>query len=288
VSDVLVSGAVPIVIIGAARSGTNVLRDVLTTVGGFATWPCDEINPIWRHGNRDHADDEFLPDHARPAVRRYIRGRFDRIARRTRSRVVVEKTCANALRVAFVDRVLPEARFVAIERDGYDVVASALRRWHAPLNLQYTARKARFVPATDLPAWTWRFLQLRLERMSGSNAAPPSWGPCFTGMQTALRTQSLPRVAALQWARCITRSRADLSVLAAERVHRLDYEDLVAQPHIEIARLLDWCGMHAAPDLVRCLAREVCRDGVGHGHARLGEDAVAEIAPIVAAAGATT
>ena len=42
-----------VVIIGAPRSGTNMLRDVLTSLPGFATWPCDEINLIWRHGNRD-------------------------------------------------------------------------------------------------------------------------------------------------------------------------------------------------------------------------------------------
>ena len=34
----------PVVIIGAPRSGTNMLRDVLVGVGGYATWPCDEIN----------------------------------------------------------------------------------------------------------------------------------------------------------------------------------------------------------------------------------------------------
>ena len=38
-------------IIGAARSGTNMLRDVLTSLDGVDTWPCDEINYIWRHGN---------------------------------------------------------------------------------------------------------------------------------------------------------------------------------------------------------------------------------------------
>ena len=41
----------PVVIIGAARSGTNMLRDVLVKLPGVGTWPCDEINYIWRHGN---------------------------------------------------------------------------------------------------------------------------------------------------------------------------------------------------------------------------------------------
>lgn len=36
----------PVVIIGAGRSGTNALRDALTALPEFETWPCDEINPI--------------------------------------------------------------------------------------------------------------------------------------------------------------------------------------------------------------------------------------------------
>ena len=39
-------GAKPVVIIGAPRSGTNMLRDVLCDWPGVVTWPCDEINLI--------------------------------------------------------------------------------------------------------------------------------------------------------------------------------------------------------------------------------------------------
>ena len=42
---------IPLIIIGAGRSGTNILRDSLCKVDGVVTWNCDEINPLWRHGN---------------------------------------------------------------------------------------------------------------------------------------------------------------------------------------------------------------------------------------------
>ena len=61
-------GPRPLVIIGAGRSGTNMLRDVLCRMPGLGTWPCDEINYIWRHGNRAHPDDEFPGGFARPKV----------------------------------------------------------------------------------------------------------------------------------------------------------------------------------------------------------------------------
>lgn len=111
----------PLVIIGAGRSGTNVLRDTLVRLDGFATWPCDEINPIWRHGNLGYPDDQIPASRATPAVRQFIRKAFLRIwQEQSRPDFVVEKTCANALRVPFVSAVLPEARFIHIVRDGYD------------------------------------------------------------------------------------------------------------------------------------------------------------------------
>ena len=155
-----------LVIVGAPRSGTNILRDVLTRVPGLATWPCDEINYVWRYGNRDRPDDELPASAATPSVRRYIRRRFTWVRRRSGSPVVVEKTCATSLRVPFVDAVLPDARYVFIHRDGIDAAASAVQRWNARLDLAYLARKARFVPPSDLPHYARRFLRGRLSPQS--------------------------------------------------------------------------------------------------------------------------
>jgi len=90
----------PVIIIGAPRSGTNMLRDALTGVPGVSTWPCDEINYIWRHGNKRHPSDEFTPEMVTSDIRRYVNHRFDRVASRCHAHTVVEKTCANSLRMA--------------------------------------------------------------------------------------------------------------------------------------------------------------------------------------------
>ena len=67
----------PAVIIGAPRSGTNMLRDVLTSLEGIATWPCDEINYIWRHGNVRFPSDEIPADRATPVIKSYIQQSFE-------------------------------------------------------------------------------------------------------------------------------------------------------------------------------------------------------------------
>ena len=58
-----------VVIIGAPRSGTNMLRDILSTFEGVATWPCDEINYIWRHGNMSYPSDEIPRELANPKTK---------------------------------------------------------------------------------------------------------------------------------------------------------------------------------------------------------------------------
>ena len=89
----------PVIIIGAGRSGTNMLRDILTQLPGFGTWPCDEINYVWRHGNVREPTDELAPHLATDSVQRFVRCAFDRLAARRGWTHVVEKTCANSLRV---------------------------------------------------------------------------------------------------------------------------------------------------------------------------------------------
>ena len=134
------------------------LRDVLTSFDGIVTWPCDEIPAVWRYGNLLREDDEFTRSQARSRTRRYIRRAFDKMARSPNTTHVVEKTCANTLRVGFVDEVLPQARFLHLIRDGRDAIPSAMKRWVAPLNIRYLAKKARFVPSGDVPYYGLRFV----------------------------------------------------------------------------------------------------------------------------------
>jgi len=222
----------PVVIIGAARSGTNMLRDMLSELPGFDTWPCDEINPIWRHGNRSWPDDE-IPAWRVGRARAFIRQRFMRQWRRTGSpRHVVEKTCANSLRVPFVAEVLPEARFIRIVRDGADVVASAEGRWRGELELngpRYFAAKLRFAPVSDLPAIGLEFIANRVSMKLGHSKKLRAWGPRFAGFNEVI-DQPLSEICALQWLACMARSDAAFAEMSEEKWMQLRYEDIVADP----------------------------------------------------------
>ena len=254
----------PVIIIGAGRSGTNMLRDILTQLPGVGTWPCDEINYIWRHGNVHEPTDEFAPDLATDSVRRSIRRAFDRLAVNHGLTHVIEKTCANSLRVGFVDRILPDARFVHLVRDGHDVALSAAKRWTAPLDLQYVLRKARYVPVLDLPYYATRYLWSRAHRLFSHEQRLASWGPRFEGMSAAHREHSLIEVCGLQWQRCVERSDEALAQIDASRVYRLCYEDLVARPADKVLSLANFLDVTIAPQRVGQLVSDVSSQSVGN------------------------
>lgn len=262
----------PVVIIGAPRSGTNMLRDVLTSFPGVATWPCDEINYVWRVGNINYPTDELSEDLVTPEIRRRIRKSFDWVARKYGANYVVEKTCANSLRVPFVESVLNDPQYVYIVRDGIDATASAEDRWRAPLDIPYLAKKARFVPKRDLPVYAYRYVSSRLARTKREDRSLSTWGPKFDGLEEAVRTQTTMEVAARQWQACVDAADEAFESIPASRVHRVVYEELVSDPTQAIRDLVDSLGWTvSSEDLAEAVAG-VTPSSVGKGRSKLTDD----------------
>ncbi len=68
----------PIFIIGTGRSERNFLPDEFCYFPELITWPCDEINLIFRHGNKHLTHDEFGAEQARPKVSAFVRFAFEK------------------------------------------------------------------------------------------------------------------------------------------------------------------------------------------------------------------
>lgn len=272
----------PVVIIGAARSGTNALRDALTILPGFETWPCDEINPIWRHGNLRYPDDELPVTAARSDVQNYVRGAFNRIWRqRGCPSFVVEKTCANSLRVPFVDAILPEAKFIYIVRDGIDVVASAQKRWNGNLEmsaLPYFLAKARYAPLVDLPSYVTSAVSRRIAIRMGWREHMPMWGPRFAGIER-YRGASIEELCARQWAACVDRADDAFSNLTPCRAINLTYEGLISNPIRTLDFVIKALGLDMPSAAIAAAAKTIRGGGAGNG--RKSVSTIDDISPIL-------
>ena len=255
----------PIIIIGAPRSGTNMLRDLLSAQPDFATWPCDEINYIWRYGHSGYPYDELTPEHITPGIEKYIRKQFYRVSKKYRSRHVVEKTCANCLRLDYVDSMFPDALYINILRDGRDAASSALKRWKAPLDIPYVLKKARFVPLKDLPYYAARYLKTHVHRLLFSKDKSLSiWGPKFAGYEEIVREKSLIEVCGVQWMRCVRKSREVFeNRIDKKRYIQIRYEDFVKEPMQGMITIFDYFGFSYDPGVLQEECKTVWGGSVG-------------------------
>ncbi|MCP4204932.1 MAG: sulfotransferase [bacterium] len=228
----------PIILIGAARSGTKILRDTIAThedVGkiGF------DVNFIWKRHNESIAHDALGPDHATDRVIRYVRGYFDKQA--GGRKMIIEKTVGNSLRVPFVNKVFPDARFIYLYRDGRDVVESVDRQWGTAPGTGYLVKKLLSVPFLDVVPYLFEYaVDLARIRLGLKTTAAYVWGVKYPGFERDLESRSTLEFCAVQWNQCIDAMRRDWD-LVKDRGLVVRYEELVSNPSevlTEIGRFL--------------------------------------------------
>lgn len=271
----------PVFIIGAPRSGTNMLRDILCRFNGVGTWPCDEINYIWRHGNVRYPSDEFTPVMVTPSVRQYIRKWFDDLAEGMDLDFIIEKTCANSLRVDFLGRVFPEAKYIFIVRNGVDVVSSAVKRWKASLDVPYVLKKIHFVPWCDLPYYAFCYLGNHVYRLFSSDKRLSSWGPRLHGMGRILKEHSLEEVCAIQWKRCVDTAAESFVLMPPEKFIQIRYEDLVQNPRVILEKIVCFLNVPFVNPQLEASVAGVFSGSVGKGHMELGPERLERVRSIV-------
>lgn len=239
-------GPAPIIILGAARSGTRFLRDVLAAAPACRAVPWD-ANFLWRGPARWSDSDRIDPARLDPRQRRALRRHLARLAGLGPGEVLVEKTVSNTLRVPLVAAVFPKARFVHLIRDGRAVSASALGQWQTPQDWSRLAAKLARLPPAHLDYALWQGLNLLAGRCFGRRGGRV-WGPRYPGIAQDLRRLPLAAVCARQWRHCLSHARQDLAHLPPAQVFELRYETLITDP-VAIEVLARGLGLDPAPVL---------------------------------------
>ena len=235
-----------VVVIGAARSGTRMLRDTLATAAGAGVIPYD-IGYVWRSGNEGAPDDVIPPEEIDARTRRFIRTFVERYADGDPA-TVIEKTVGNALRVPAVAEVLPDAVYIHLIRDGVDAIESARRQWTAKADMRYLVAKAQHFPWRLIPTYGLKYVRSQLRRRSSADQRVISWGPRYPGIDADLASGDLLTVCARQWKCAVQMATADLSRLGVPVVN-IRYEDLVAHPAAQLSAVIDQAGLTPTGDL---------------------------------------
>ena len=271
-----------VIIIGAPRSGTNMLRDMLCRITGVATWPCDEINYVWRHGNSKSLSDELAEEMVNPSTIKYVLRQFEWVHKKFSANVVVEKTCANSLRIPFVNAIIPDAKYIYIVRDGLDVVGSAKLRWVANFDFWYSLKKIRFVPIADLPLYVVRYVKNRTYRMFSNNDRLASWGPTYDNMEELTKNCNLNVICALQWVKCVQASDHAFADLRLNSRHYVKYESFVKNPEEELTKILKFIELKVSAKIIKNLVEDVSKESIGKGKANLSNSEKKSIESIIA------
>lgn len=240
----------PVIVIGAPRSGTSFLSQLLSEHSTLAM----SIEPrlVWKWGN-DGLSDLLSPAHASPEVVNYIRETFEKfVIENGRSRLA-EKTPSNSLRMAFVNQVFPDAKFVHIIRHGKDSALSIRSFWEntasgfSQVNPDRLSQRIKEIQLKQLPYYAKEFA---VRALSGIGKKGPTgsalWGPRLPGMRGLVKELDILEVACLQWRTCVEQACAYGRTLPAERYLELRLEAL-DKSAIEL--MLNFLGIDNEPAL---------------------------------------
>lgn len=208
----------PVFVIGCSRSGTTVTYETLAASSELVSLG-HEIPEFWdalwgpRHNGWE--SEAAGAEHARPEHRQAaLRYFYQRLGPGR----VLDKTCINALRVGYLHRLFPGARFVYIHRDGRDNVSSMMDGWRHDGHFALDKLLGRFPCEVGIDGGAFRTWSFFL---------PPGW--------REFNRASLEEVCAYQWVSA-NRMAVDASrSIAPEQWIELRYEDLFDRP-VEVFR----------------------------------------------------
>ncbi len=260
-------------IVGSPRSGTTIFGELLDKHPHVSQWY--EPYFVWDRFFRMAPHDERTAEDATARVKGQILRDFDRYRKNKECLVLIDKSPRNSLKIPFILKIFPRARFVHLLRDGRDVTLSIHKEWQRRRSIvQDPNQKGRFnyFKALDvlkkfLARQTFRQDKLRalwfethghffnrtrqLNRLRWQGEI--GWGPRFKNWQKVYTQTSLLQFNAHQWSACVKCIRRDWDLIQQQNRLTIRYEDLITNPEIKINEILDFIGVTSSKEFIASL-----------------------------------
>ena len=250
-------------IIGSPRSGTTVLGEILDRHKNISQWY--EPYFVWDRHFRNSPNDERTAEDATLKVQKQIYSDFINYKRKIGSKIVVDKSPRNSLKIPFILKIFPEARFIHIVRDGRDVTLSIHKEWVRRTNIVYDNQRKRsfnYSKAFEvISQWLNRQVFFKdkikavwfethghlfnkskhLNRLRWSGEI--GWGPRFKVWDKILSQNSILQFNAYQWLKCLESIHSFWADIPEDRKLEIRYEDFITQGVKLIKTILDFLGV---------------------------------------------
>ena len=252
-------------IIGAPRSGTTILCDVLDRHPEIES--ISEPYFVWDWYSGGGEDDLRSEELADPRTREFVRAEFARTLQKSGKSILVEKTPENCFRIPYMKALFPEAKWIYLYRDGRDVIVSMDKEWRRRKEIVENRSvsgltRTAWRMLTRQKYWRNRFLALRHELAQNVSLNPrrffnkakwkgrAAWGPRFPGWMDALdNSASSVLFNAVQWRECIRYSLRDLDLVDDEERISVSYEAMVTSPETVLDAICDFLGVSRHPEI---------------------------------------
>jgi len=236
----------PIILIGTMRSGTTWLGETFSRHPDLAYWP--EPRHVWSWGHAYRPDYLLSAEDATPRIKRHIRKTFEDFVESRGAERFMEKTPSNCLRVPFIHKIFPEARIILIVRDGRAVIRSSREIARRGMPVGSIRSRALATPIWEWPAYAPRAASAIWRKVT--RRPLNYWGPRPPGWKRWVREGPREVALAKVWSATITRAVEDVRALPESSAIEFRYEDLMRDPAPIMRRVVDFCELPGADDLV--------------------------------------
>lgn len=233
----------PIILLGAARSGTSLLGNILSAHNDISYW----IEPkyIWKKGMPDFNNDiRNYGDFTMNDID-YVKRRFLNFNNFNNKKRFMEKTPSNCFRIPFINSAFPDACYINIIRDGRQVVLSSFYKWTKSHDKTAYSRRLfnNDIPLSDLPFYLYDFVKQLLFQQSKFKSK--TWGPLNPKILEA-RNISIEYAIVSQWIESV--KAIDNAIKNLNHIN-IYYDDLIFNPKKVLTEILNFCNLEKSNEV---------------------------------------